>query len=109
MNPRKVKNAVIANDETKSSAVETGVDASVVAIVTPSSLTGTSFTFEGSVDGSTYVPLYNEGTSYSVDVGTSRYVALDPAVLCGLQFIKIVSGSSEAAERTIQVVLRDVA
>jgi hypothetical protein len=45
-------------------------------------------------------PMYQ----YSVTVGTSRYVALDPAVFAGVKWVKVVSGSSEAAERTITIV-----
>jgi len=109
MTIRKIHNAVIASGQTKSNQVYTGFQTSVVGIVTPAELTGTTFTFEGTLDDSTFVPVYSEGSQYSVTVGTSRYIALDVAVFCGLQSIKIVSGSSEAAERTIQVVLREVA
>lgn len=94
----------IESSGTTSSAANVYGKGNVVAVETPSALTGTSFTFEASTDGSTYVPLYNEGTQYSVTVGTSRYVALDPAVFAGVKWVKVVSGSSEAASRTITIV-----
>lgn len=108
MSLEKVHTVTIANGQTVSSELRTGYRTSVVAIITPAALTGTAVTFQGSVDGSTFVPVYNEGTQYSVNVGTSRYVALNNALLGGVQSIKVVSGSAEAAERTIQVVLKEV-
>jgi hypothetical protein len=104
----KVHTTTIAQSDTKSAEIRSGYRTSIVALITPAALTGTAFTFEGSVDGTTFVPVYNEGTQYSVNVGTSRYVALNNSVLGGLQSIKIVSGSSEAAARTIQVILKEV-
>lgn len=104
----KIQSTTIANGQTKSAELRTGYRTSVVALVTPAALTGTAFTFEGSMDSSTFVPVYNEGTQYSVNVGTSRYVALNAAVFQGLQSIKIVSGSAEGADRTIQIVLKEI-
>jgi hypothetical protein len=105
-------NAVIANGQTASSAIslsDNALDFSCfVGFYTPATLTGTSFTFQASSDGSTFVNVLNEGTSYSVTVAASRYVSVEPAVFAGVRFIKIVSGSSEGAERTIVACLREV-
>ena len=94
----------IESSGTTSSARDLNGLGNLVALVTPATLTGTSFTFQASVDGSTYNNVYNEGTQYSVTVAASRYVALDPAVFAGAQYVKVVSGSTEAAERTITLV-----
>lgn len=76
-----------------------------LAIVTPAALTGTTIKFQASVDdGATFVPLYNEGTEYSVTVNTSRFVALNPNVFQGVVLLRLVSGSSEAASRVIGIV-----
>ena len=76
-----------------------------LAIVTPSALTGSTFTFQASADqGTNFYNLYNEGTQYSVNVGASRYVALNPNVFEGVKLVRIVSGSSEAATRTIGII-----
>jgi len=76
-----------------------------LAIVTPSALTGTTFKFQASADqGANFYALYNEGTEYSVAVNTSRYIALNPNVFEGVKVVRIVSGSSEAAARTIGVI-----
>lgn len=94
----------IESSGTTSSAATLYGRGNLVALETPSALTGTSFTFQASTDGSTYVPVYNEGTQYSVTVGTSRFVSLDPAVFAGVKYVKVVSGSTEAAGRTITLV-----
>jgi hypothetical protein len=104
----KIQSTVITSGQTKSAELRTGYRTSVVAVITPASLTGSAFTFEGSLDGTTFVPVYNEATQYSVNVGTSRYVALNAAVFQGLQSIKVVSGSAEGADRTIQIVLKEI-
>jgi len=105
------KSVVIANAATVSSAIELARDERPVMIETPAALTGTAITFQGSIDGTTYVPVYEVGgaNAYSVTVGTSRAVALDHRVFAGINYLKLVSGSTEAAERTIKVVLRPVA
>jgi hypothetical protein len=76
----------------------------VLAVLTPTAFTGTSLKFQASTDGNNFFALYNGATEYSVTVADSRYVALDTEVMAGVRFLKVVSGSSEAAARTIGVV-----
>lgn len=96
-----------------SSAVAVPQNTTPLAIVTPSALTNTAFTFEVSDDGgTTYRAVYKEGTQYSVNVGTSRHVCLDISALRSViggpataaTSIKIVGASNEAATRTLTVV-----
>ena len=94
----------IASSGTTSTTLQMTKGRVPLAIVTPAALTGTSFTFQSSHDDSTYCDLYNGSTLYSVTVGTSRYVALNPDVMQGVQFIRVVSGSAEGATRTIRVI-----
>ena len=77
-----------------------------VAIQTPAALTGTSFNFNGSVDGATFYPIYNESTLYAVTVGTAagRHIALPRAVFEGVKYVQIVSTTVEVAARTIKVI-----
>lgn len=75
-----------------------------IAILTPAALTGTAFTFECSVDGTNFYDLYNGGTEYSLTVAANRYIALNPDVFQGVRYVRIVSGSTEAASRTIYVI-----
>lgn len=105
----------IASAGTKTGAVVVPVNKVLVGIELPSALTGTSFSFEISNDqGTTYVPIYKDGTLYSVTVGTSRYVELHPDAMKGSvggpttspTYIKAVSGAGggEAESRTIKFI-----
>lgn len=77
------------------------------AIVTPATLTSTSVTFQVSVDGTTYNPVYDdEGNVYTVPVGTSRFIVLKPRLTWGFQWIKIVCGSAEGGNRVIKGLFR---
>jgi hypothetical protein len=76
----------------------------VLAVLTPTAFTGTSLKFQASTDGNNFFALYNGATEYSVTVADSRYIALNTEVMAGVRHLKVVSGSSEAALRTISVV-----
>jgi hypothetical protein len=98
----------IAESGTVSTAADL-VGARLVAIITPGTLTGTAMTFQGSVDNSTFVAVHNDlGAAISATVAASRYIVLDPADFAGIRYIKVVSGSAEAAARTITLVARPV-
>lgn len=81
----------------------------LVALKMPAALTGTAITFTAcdTIDG-TYVPLKvtTSGTALSYTVAASGYYAVDPAAFQGIPFLKIVSGSTEAAARTIVLSLK---
>jgi hypothetical protein len=94
----------IANTATVSSVLTLDRGRIPLALITPAALTGTTFTFQSSADGNTYVPIYYESTAYSVTVSTSRHIALDRRAFEAVKYLKIVSGSAEGALRTIGVV-----
>lgn len=104
------KDVTIDNGATVSSAIELARDERPVMIQTPAALTGTAITFQASIDGTTYVPVYEVGgtNAYSVTVSTSRAVALDHRVFAAVNYLKLVSGSAEAAARIIKVLIRPV-
>lgn len=75
----------------------------------PASFTGTSLTFTAApASGGTFRTLYRNGADYSVPVAQGKYVSLDPNVFAGVQFLKIVSGSSEGGARTLTLAVRPV-
>lgn len=82
--------------------------------ITPSDLTGTAITFEMAekIDG-TYVPVKDSGGSaISFTVAASGYYGFKQdqiAAFIGVRFVKVVSGSSEAAGRQVLLALREVA
>jgi hypothetical protein len=102
------RTVTIANGQTTSDALDC-INGTVVGILTPAALTGTAFTFSVSADGVTYATLYDSsGAAVSFTVAASRYVYVDPAIFAGLRYVKVISGSSEGAQRIITLVLRAV-
>lgn len=76
----------------------------LLGIQTPAALTGTALTFQVSHDGNTWVPLYDDAATpaeISLTVTTSRAYSLDPSKFAAWEWIKVVSGSAEAAARQI--------
>jgi hypothetical protein len=94
----------IASSGTTSQAISMTRNRVPIAVLTPAALTGTTFTFQASVDGTNFYDLYNGSSAYSVTVAPSRYIALNPDVFQGVFYIRIVSGSAEGALRTIYVI-----
>lgn len=98
--------ATIANGQTISDAISS-LGKTLVGLITPAAFTGTIITFQISMDGTTYKTFYNSaGAIATVTVGVDRHIGLVPADFAGARFFKLVSGSSEAAEREITVILR---
>ncbi len=95
------KNAVIAAAGTTSAAVNIA-PLTLVGITFPAAFTGTTVTFTvcDTADG-TFVPLYNSAGAVSFTIAQARHYALDPVNFRGIQFLKVVSGSAEGAERTL--------
>jgi hypothetical protein len=99
------KTVVIASGQTKSASVRVG-DGVPVAIITPAALTGTSLTFEAA-DGDTFLPLYDAyGNVVTVQIGTSRMIAVEGINFVGAKDLKLVSSAAEGADRTFQLLIR---
>jgi hypothetical protein len=105
----------IASSGTTSGTVSTNIvgteDTQLMGVEFPAAMTGTSMTFTGSrsSDG-TYVTITDVGgaSNYSITVSAGKFVPVDPRVFSTYPFVRLVSGSAEAAERTIVVHLRPV-
>jgi hypothetical protein len=97
----------IASGQSVSSAIECKGQA-LVGIQLPAAFTGTTLTFEASIDGVTYQPVYNttSGTALSYTVAQGHYVAINPQDFLGVNYLKIVSGGTEAALRNFTVALK---
>lgn len=98
--------ATILSGATSSDAVQLN-GYGMVGIILPATLTSTAMTFTGSQDGSTYTALYNtSGTQLSITVAASRIVLFVPGDFVGINYLKLVAGSAEGADRTISVISR---
>jgi hypothetical protein len=83
----------------------------VVGMRIPSAFTGTTITFTASeVYDGTYAAVYDsDNNQVSVAVGVSRFIGLNGAeadAVSAAPFVKLVSGSAEAAAREVEVVLK---
>lgn len=92
----------------ESDAVDLQSVGQLVGVVLPETFTGTAIGFRAAIgEGGPFVPVYHEGADYSVPVLGGRYVALDPAVFCGVSYVKVVSNAVEVEVRSLQVIGRD--
>ena len=96
----------IASSGTTSGAIFVG-DFNAGSYLLPATMTGTAMTIHGSVDGVTWVAIRNDaGTALSAVTTAANGQYKIPAEAFAYQSIKFVSGSTEAAERTITVFLK---
>lgn len=100
--------AVIAISTTTSAEVAVPDGYDLVGIHAPV-CTGTALTLTAAkASGGTFVAVANAANSaisHTIS-GTAHYMGLDPLLYRGLQFIKLVSGSSEAAARTFTLMFQ---
>lgn len=101
---------VIASGQTTSGAANLSHGSTLVAIAMPAAFTGTTLTFTGcDTESGTYKALYDDaGNAITVTCAASRYIVLDAANFAGVPYLKVVSGSSEGAERTLRLITRNV-
>ena len=97
----------ISESTTVSLAVDLG-SKMILGFQMPAAFTGTALTFQGatSLTGTYQSVKDGAGNAVSVTVAQGEYIALDPDLqtnLRALQFVKLVSGSAEAADRTIEI------
>lgn len=97
----------IANNGTVSTAGDMN-GAVLAAVIIPAEFTGSAITFQASVDGETFYDVVASGSAYSVSVTAGDYHAVEHANFLGANYIKVVSGSAEGAERTVTLVGWDV-
>jgi hypothetical protein len=95
---------VLASGGTTSAEIDLG-GTMLVGLQMPSTFTGTSVTFTvANASGGTFQTMKDgAGNSVSKTVAASQYIAIDPTLFRGVRFCKIVSGSTEGADRTITV------
>lgn len=96
-----------------SAAIDLG-GSRLFCIQTPEALTGTTFTFQSSKDGTTFANMYDaSGTELAITVAASRYIIIDPTTFSAVKWLKVRSGTSgtptnEAADRELTLITRVV-
>lgn len=106
--------ALIASGAALSGALNLG-GLRLVGLAVPATVTGSTLTFQVSVDGgTTWVNMFDKGgNEIAIAIGASRLVVLDPADFAGVQWLKVRSGTSgtpvnQGQDTTFQLVLRTV-
>lgn len=101
-------NVTIANGQTTSAEIDlSGLQ--LVGVWIPAAITGTTMTFTAATaTGGTFSTIYEVAgaASYSITIGASRFIPIDPRVFSGLRYIKLVAGSAQAADRVITITAR---
>ena len=107
-NPSNYIDATIDQDETTSGAIDLN-GKKMVGLELPASFTGASVSFtECRSSAGTFRAVYKDDGSLYAPTVVDGYVALDPAVMVGCAYVKIVSASSEAAARTLTAVCIEI-
>lgn len=99
---------IISSGQTESAILDTG-GSILCGVFIPASFTGTAISFEtAETKAGTYVPVAatTDGGTLTYTVAAGTYCAIDPKDTAGIQFLKIKSGSSEAADRTLACALK---
>lgn len=78
-------------------------DVLLVGFVLPATFNGTTLTFTGNINSSTFYPIYDlaTGNLLSFTVAHTRAFVVDPKTFAGFQSIKFVSGDVQADTDTI--------
>lgn len=100
--------ATIANAATTSDEIDCIKNGPPAGLQMPAAFTGTTMTFTvATTSGGTFQALHKDGAAVSVTLANSLFIWLDPAIFYCIKYIKLVSGSTEGAERSIEVVHRN--
>ena len=97
--------ATIAISTTTSALVDL-VGTDLVAIHLPAAMTGVAISFQASVDGANFFAV-NDGVGAAVSITTAANQIIPvPAYIHNFRWVKLVSGSTELAARTIGLITR---
>lgn len=97
-----VATVTISSGQTKSNALKL-YGTTPVVVEMPAAITGTSLSFEGSIDGgTTFTPINTSTGALTYTVAASNCYVLNPANFCGFDEVKLVM-ASQGADRTIKI------
>ena len=81
----------------------------LVSISTPSAIFGAAFTFESSYDDVTYQQCVSEGGgAITVTCAAAKNAIVNPNLLLGARYIKLVRDNAQTAKKLIGVVSRKI-
>ena len=94
----------IANGTTTSNAIVIPDGYALISLSIPT-MTGTTIALQGSYDNTTWQPIYMDNTAQTITVVASSKQSINPRATLGFTSVKLVSGSSEGADRLIKVAI----
>jgi hypothetical protein len=106
-NVKEVLIDVSANGTTSNGVSTNGM--LLTGIVFPAAMTGTALSFDFSIDGTNwYDVVETDGTAVTYTVTAGDVVRVDPSgwAFASIGFIRVTSGSTEAADRSIKLIFR---
>ena len=81
----------------------------LVQISLPSAISGAAFTFESSYDNVTYQQCVSKGGgAVTVTCAAAKNAVVDPGLLAGTRYIKLVRDNAQAAAKIINVITRPI-
>jgi hypothetical protein len=106
---RALTSVTISSGTTTSPEIDLG-GTDLVGIMLPATMTSTTMTFTAATaTGGTYQAVQDgAGNTISKTISGGKYIAIDPTTLHGVRYLKLVSGSSEGADRAITVISRPI-
>jgi hypothetical protein len=78
----------------------------IVGLQLPTAFTGTTVKFSVATGtGGTFQTLTDgAGADVSKTIASAKYVGIDPTLFRGVRFVKLVSGATEPADRTVTII-----
>jgi len=78
----------------------------IVGLQIPAAFTGSTVKFSvATATGGTFQTLTDgAGNDVSKTIASSKYVGIDPTLFRGVRFVKLVSGATEPADRTVTII-----
>lgn len=104
-------NVTIHNGDSVSGAIELRKDQGITGLSMPAAWTAASIQLEASLDGGTWLPMYDaDGNAIVITTAASIWVTLLEAATAGARYVRLRSGTSavpvnQGADRTIGVQL----
>jgi hypothetical protein len=104
-----VNNVTIASSSTTSGSIDLQ-GLGLVGMIMPATFTGSTVTFQMSLDDVTYYDIYNtNNTQVSATVTQGRAYLFVPGDFVGVRYLKVKSSSTEGSSRVITLITRVLA
>ena len=102
---REFAELTIPNDSATSTSYELG-GTHLIGLIVPSTITGSKFTIEGSIDGTNFYQVYGSetGTAKEIKITAGKFVEIESNYDNPFNFIRLVSNMTETGERKIKIV-----